>query len=89
MGYFDVVTGYQSWSDYISSQQQIRGFDQALQRQTKSLQVSLGNPKDRQRALEKGLGAIEGAISGGMGQVADNLEFGFDRLGSGIESTQC
>src|ERR1051325_11964995 len=85
MGYMDVITGLQTWSDYISSQQQVQGFDKALQKQTKTLTVALKNQKNRQIALEQGLGAIGSELSRGVERLAGDIEFSVDRLAVGID----
>ncbi|MFN2453372.1 MAG: hypothetical protein ABR577_04050 [Pyrinomonadaceae bacterium] len=100
MGYWDVVTGYQTWSDYISSQEQVKGFDNAIQKQSKGLEkvvkVGIANQRDYQTALESGLGALSGEvvsglnvlssdISRGFGALSNSIDFGFDRLANGID----
>jgi ElaB/YqjD/DUF883 family membrane-anchored ribosome-binding protein len=100
MGYWDVITGYQTWSDYISSQEQVKGFESALKNQSrgfeKVVRVGIANQRDYQTALESGLGAINGELvsslnvlsgdmSRGIGALANNIEFGFDRLAGGID----
>jgi len=81
----DVVTGYQTWSDYISSQQQVQGFDKALQKQTKVLSVALKNQKTRQTVVEQGLGALGSELSHGIADLAGNIQFSVDRLAGGID----
>jgi len=97
MGYWDVVTGYQTWSDHISSQEQVKGFENALQKQSKGLKqaisVGLSDQRDYQTALQSGLGAVSGElnalsrdISHGMGALANSIDFGFDKLANGIDN---
>jgi ElaB/YqjD/DUF883 family membrane-anchored ribosome-binding protein len=89
MGYFEVITGRQTWSDYVSSKEQVKGFGKALQTQTKGLEkvvkVGLANQKEYQTALKSGLGAIQSDISDGMSGLSNSMQFGFDRLSGGLD----
>jgi tetratricopeptide (TPR) repeat protein len=89
MGYFEVITGQQSWSDYINNKEQVRGFEKALQKRTGSIEravkVGLANQRDYQTALESGLGAIRGDISHEVSGLANSMEFGLDNLSKGID----
>jgi tetratricopeptide (TPR) repeat protein len=96
MAYWDVVFGHQRWSDYITSQDQMRSFNYALQTQTKvlssaSIQIALSH-RDYQVALQSGLGALGDSISHNIGNLARNMdnisnsiELGFDKLSNGID----
>lgn len=60
MAYWDVVTARQTWSDYVTAQDQSRAFGNAIQVQTKALtrsnaQIAL-NQRDYQIALQSWLG---------------------------------
>jgi len=90
MAHWDVVTGRQTWSDYITAQDQSRAFDNALQAQTKALtrsnaQIALSQG-DYQIALRSGLGALEESMSRDMGSLTNTIEIGFDNLANGIDS---
>jgi tetratricopeptide (TPR) repeat protein len=90
MAHWDVVTGRQTWSDYVTAQDQSRAFDNALQAQTKALtrsnaQIALSQG-DYQIALRSGLGALEESMSRDMGSLTNTIELGFDNLANGIDS---
>jgi hypothetical protein len=91
----DVVFGLQTYNDYITSRDQIRGFEGALRHHRKGLEKSIGLSLNRDAyhvALMSGLGALnENMISGfrgvgtGIQNLTNSVEFGFDRLSDGIE----
>jgi tetratricopeptide (TPR) repeat protein len=83
MALIDVFAGLQTWSDYISSREQIKGFEKALAK-TGSAMMRVEVSR-RDLALESGLGALGADIAYGMGQLANTIEFGFDRLADGID----
>lgn len=89
MAYWDVVTGRQTWSDYITAQDQSKAFQNALQVQTKSLTTSSAkfalSQRDYQIALQSGLGALEERMSKDTDNLTNTLELGFERLGDGID----
>lgn len=90
MAHWDVVTGRQTWSDYVTAQDQSRAFENALQAQTKSLtrsnaQIVLSQA-DYQIALRSGLGALEESMSRDMGSLTNTIEIAFDNLANGIDS---
>jgi tetratricopeptide (TPR) repeat protein len=89
MGYFEVITGQQTWRDYVSSQQQVKSFEKALQKPAKQLEkvikVGIANEREYQAALEAGLGAVRGEISYGMNNLANSVDLGVDKLSRGID----
>lgn len=89
MAYWDVVTGRQTWSDYVTAQDQSRAFGNAIQVQTKALtksnaQIAL-TQRDYQIALQSGLGALDESMSRDLGSLTSTIELGFDRLQNGID----
>jgi tetratricopeptide (TPR) repeat protein len=90
MAHWDVVTGRQTWSDYVTGQDQSRAFENALQAQTKALtrsnaQIALSE-RDYQIALRSGLGALEESMSRDLGSLTNTIEIGFENLANGIDS---
>lgn len=84
MAFTDVLLGLQTYTDYVSSQEQIKGFEQALaRRETGSVQIGL-NQSNLQRAVESGLGSLSDNVFRGLDQVTSSIEFGFDQLAGGI-----
>ena len=90
MTYWDVVTGRQTWSDYVTTQDLSSVFHNALQAQTRALtkanaQIALSQ-SDYQIALQSGLGALDESVSGGLANVTNKIEVGFDRLQNGLDA---
>ncbi len=96
MALHDVLWGRQTWSSFISSQDQIQAFEHVIQGQSRAFERAIGNmgsskmqvavnQRDYQIALESGLGALGDSFSGGMGQLAWKIEIGFDQLSMGID----
>jgi len=96
MGLWDVYYGRQTWADYISSQAQLEGLEEVLQKRTTDLDAALSkarpgsmkvglSPKDYQIALESGLGALGATIGYGLGELECSLELGFEQLAGGID----
>jgi tetratricopeptide (TPR) repeat protein len=89
MAYWDVVFRRQTWSDYVTSQDQSRAFEDALKAQTKGLtrsnaQIALSQ-RDYEIALRSGLGALEETISRDMGSLTNTMVLGFNSLANGID----
>jgi WD40 repeat protein len=94
MALCDVYLGNQSWKDFLSDSDLIRGFERAFEKQAVSfdlpltvsgvMQVGLSQ-NDCQIALESGLGALET----GSGHTSDespyHLEFGLEKLAGGMD----
>jgi len=100
MSYGDVFFGLQTWTDYISTKEEVRGFESAIQEQTKDvgkfLKVGIANQQAYQTAVESGFGAISGDLVSGLNVVredlsrgitalTDSVDLGFDRLAGGID----
>lgn len=59
MSWYEVYSGKQTWSDYISTQEQIQGFEQALEKHRNASDGSLSiKVADLQTASSAGLGAL-------------------------------
>lgn len=92
MAWFDVVTGYQTWSDYVSSHDQIRGFDQSLNQQSKDIRQELRQQgKKLQEAVSKGAFQLglkqkeyQVALESGLGALGNNLNSGFEVLNANV-----
>jgi hypothetical protein len=84
VGYTDVIIGRQTWSDYVTGLDTIHGFEAAVQRQVKTLQVGLPT-KNFQIALESGLGALSDDLSRGLESVSNNIELSLTALEDGID----
>jgi hypothetical protein len=92
MGLWDVYSGNQTWSDYVSTQEQITGFEKAVQKQTKALinsrsgelQITL-NQHSYEVALEQGLGAVSANMLEGTDAITNSIDFGFEQVASGID----
>ncbi len=84
MGYYDVVIGQQSLSDYFTGRDVVAGFDRALQRRSGDLALQVGIlQRDQQRVLASGLGALGESISSMSGDIAislDSIADGIDKL---------
>lgn len=83
MGFFDVCMGFQTYSDYISNQEIIQGFEKALAKTGKA-QVGL-TPNDYKIALLSGLGALGENITRGMDALQNTIGLGFEQLTDGID----
>lgn len=93
MAYWDVVFGKQSWSDYITGQDQIRFLGNAFQAQTDALarsnmQIALSQ-RDYQIAVQSGLGALGNSLSRDIDALSRNMtnsiELGFSKVSGGID----
>lgn len=95
MAWFDVMTGRQAWTDYISTQDQIRGFEKAFEAHRIKTDGALAltvSPTDREVAYAAGLGALGSdirqvgvVVSDGLQDMNTTMEIGFGTLGAGLE----
>lgn len=85
MGYWDVITGQQTWGSFIRSQKQIKGLENALQKQNSLLEsvvlVEMAHQRDRQTALKAGLGAVGGELISSVKALRDDVSHRMSGLG--------
>lgn len=91
----DVVFGLQTYNDYITSRDQIKGFESALATNRKGLEKTMRvglNQESLRMAIDSGFGALNdnmisgfGGLGAGIEQLTGTVEFGFVQLSDGIE----
>src|SRR5438067_2525332 len=93
MAWLDVLQGRQSWSDYISTQDQIQGIEHALESHRSHTQRMISLVvTDHETARAAGLGAIcseirdvGSTIGYDLRHLTGTIEVGFDKLSAGLE----
>lgn len=94
MGLSSIYLGNQTWEDFISDRQSIASFEKAVEQQAALVDESLAIPgairvalsqRDYHIALESGLGALGAGMTYGISDSSYSIEFGFDKLASGID----
>lgn len=94
MGLSSIYLGNQTWEDFISDRQSIARFEKTVEQQSALVDESLAIPgairvalsqRDYHMAIESGLGALDAGMTYGINDSSYSIEFGFDKLASGID----
>src|SRR4028118_1692052 len=82
MTYISVVTGRETWRDYVTTREQIRSFDSAIKAAGTRVELAVSN---MQLALQGGLGAVGDSVTLASEQLAHRMDLGFEQLAGGLD----